>query len=66
MYNLKNNINKMRTIITISILIFSCSIPTYAYPESQMEDCVSSALSNPASKSFSRNVITNYCANWTS
>jgi len=51
----------MRTILTISFLIFSYSIPVYSYPESQMEDCVSSALSNPATKSISINAITNYC-----
>ncbi|AIQ97200.1 hypothetical protein EW15_1108 [Prochlorococcus sp. MIT 0801] len=26
-----------------------------------MDDCVSSALSNPATKSISENAITNYC-----
>ena len=33
----------------------------YSYPESQMEDCVSSAISNPATKSISKAKITNYC-----
>ena len=33
----------------------------YSYPESQMQDCVSSALSNPATKSISKASITNYC-----
>ena len=33
----------------------------YSYPESQMEDCISSALANPATKSISKNLITNYC-----
>ena len=51
----------MKTILIISILIFSCSSAAYSYPESQMEDCVSSALSNPATKSVSKNAITNYC-----
>ena len=33
----------------------------YAYPDSQMKDCVSSALSNPSTKSISKASITNYC-----
>ena len=33
----------------------------YSYPESQMQDCISSALSNPATKSLSKSSITSYC-----
>ena len=33
----------------------------YSYPESQMEDCISSALSNPATNSISKEKITKYC-----
>ena len=33
----------------------------FSYPESQMDDCISSALSNPATKSISTIAITNYC-----
>tara|TARA_B100000579_G_scaffold416038_1_gene411194 strand:- start:527 stop:733 length:207 start_codon:yes stop_codon:yes gene_type:complete len=33
----------------------------YSYPNSQMEDCVSSALSNPATSSVSKDSIANYC-----
>ena len=33
----------------------------YSYPDSQMEDCVASALSNPATNSISKASITNYC-----
>ena len=51
----------MIKIVIISILIFSYSIPAYSYPDSQMDDCVSSALSNPATKSISKIAITNYC-----
>ena len=51
----------MKAFIIISILIFSFSNTTYSYPESQMEDCLSSALSNPATKSISKIAITNYC-----
>ena len=51
----------MKAFIIISILIFSFSSTAYSYPESQMEDCLSSALSNPATKSISKIAITNYC-----
>ena len=33
----------------------------YSYPVSQMDDCISSALSNPATKSISKLAISNYC-----
>ena len=33
----------------------------YAYPESQMDDCISSALNNPSTKSLSKASITTYC-----
>ena len=51
----------MKAFIIISILIFSFSSTAYSYPESQMEDCLSSALSNPATNSVSKQAITNYC-----
>ena len=51
----------MKTFLMISILIFSYISPAYSYPESQMEDCISSALNNPATKSISKIAITNYC-----
>ncbi len=51
----------MKTFVIISIIIFSYSSVAYSYPESQMNDCVSSALSNPATKSISKIAITNYC-----
>ncbi len=51
----------MKVILVISIIIFSYSSTVYSYPESQMNDCVSSALSNPATKSISKIAITNYC-----
>ena len=50
----------MKTILIISILIISFASTAYSYPESQMEDCVSSAISNPATKSISKASITNY------
>ena len=51
----------MKKILIISIIILSCAETAYSYPESQMDDCISSALSNPATKSISKIEITNYC-----
>ena len=51
----------MKKILIISILIISFASTAYSYPESQMEDCVSSAISNPATNSISKDLITNYC-----
>ena len=51
----------MKAFLIISFFVFSFSSTAYSYPESQMEDCVSSALSNPATKSISKDAIINYC-----
>ena len=51
----------MKAILILSIIIFTFSRTAYSYPESQMNDCVSSALSNPATKTISKIAITNYC-----
>ena len=51
----------MKEFLIISIFIFSFTGIAYSYPESQMDDCISSALSNPATKSISKIAITNYC-----
>ena len=51
----------MKAIIIISIILLTYSGTAYSYPESQMDDCVSSALSNPATLSISKIAITNYC-----
>ena len=51
----------MKVILIISIIIFSYTETAYSYPESQMDDCVSSALSNPATNSISKIEIKNYC-----
>ena len=51
----------MKVILIISILIVSFASTAYSYPQSQMEDCVSSALSNPSTKMISKDAITNYC-----
>ena len=49
--------------ISILLLILICSFarPAYSYPESQIDDCITSALSNPATKSISKISIKNYC-----
>ena len=51
----------MKLILIIFIIIFSYAETAYSYPESQMDDCVSSALSNPATNSISKIEIRNYC-----
>ena len=51
----------MKAILIISIIILTYSGTAYSYPETQMDDCVSSALSNPATNSISKVAITNYC-----
>ncbi len=51
----------MKEILIISIIIFSFASTAYSYPESEMADCISSSLSNPATKSISKVAITNYC-----
>tara|TARA_Y100001968_G_scaffold175594_1_gene160902 strand:- start:983 stop:1219 length:237 start_codon:yes stop_codon:yes gene_type:complete len=51
----------MYNLLIIILLIFSFAGTAYTYPESQIEDCISSALNNPATKSISKTSITNYC-----
>ena len=51
----------MKGILIISFIIFTYCGSAFSYPQSQMDDCVSSALSNPATKSISKIAITNYC-----
>ena len=51
----------MKKILIISKFVISFASTAYSYPESQMEDCISSAISNPATKSISKDSITNYC-----
>ena len=51
----------MKSILIICILTISFASKAYSYPESQMKDCVASALGNPATKSISKDAITNYC-----
>ncbi len=51
----------MKIFIIISFLLFSFVATANSYPENQMDDCISSALSNPATKSISKSSIINYC-----
>ena len=51
----------MKNLLIFSILIFSFTGTAYSYPESQMADCMSSALNNPATESISKIAIKNYC-----
>ena len=51
----------MKFFLILLLIIFSHVGKVISYPESQMDDCISSALSNPATKSISRSSITNYC-----
>tara|TARA_B100000700_G_C15011293_1_gene841070 strand:+ start:646 stop:882 length:237 start_codon:yes stop_codon:yes gene_type:complete len=51
----------MKLLLTSLFLIFLSVNKAYAYPQSQMNDCVSSALSNPATKTISKDSITKYC-----
>ena len=51
----------MKNLLIITLLFLAFTGTAYAYPESQMEDCISSALENPATKSISKISITNYC-----
>ena len=51
----------MKGFLFISIILLTYSGIAYSYPESQMDDCVSTALSNPATKYISKVAIRNYC-----
>jgi len=51
----------MKAIIIISIFIISFSNTAYSYPENQMDDCIKSALNNPATKLITKKAITKYC-----
>ena len=51
----------MKKFASLLLLFFILAIPTYAYPENQMDDCISSAKDNPAVKNISEESIRNYC-----
>ncbi len=53
--------SKMKAILIIYFIIFYSCGTAYSYPESQMDECVSSALSNPSTNNISKIAITNYC-----
>ena len=41
--------------------MISFASTAYSYPESQMDECISAALSNPATNSISKEAIRKYC-----
>ena len=51
----------MKIFFVTTLILFSFSGIAYSYPESQMKECISSALNNPATKSISKIKISNYC-----
>ncbi len=51
----------MKIVLFLFLVIFCFAQTSYSYPQSQMDDCISSALRNPATKSISKSSITNYC-----
>jgi len=51
----------MKKLSLIFVLMLSFAGIAHSYPESQMDDCIRSALSNPATKTISEIAITNYC-----
>tara|TARA_Y100001968_G_C19062104_1_gene574260 strand:+ start:56 stop:292 length:237 start_codon:yes stop_codon:yes gene_type:complete len=51
----------MKLFLFLLLLLITFAGTAYSYPESQMDDCITSALSNPATKSISKISITNYC-----
>ena len=51
----------MKKILIIFLLMFFFVGPVYSYPENKMDDCISRALENQATKSNPRSSIINYC-----
>ena len=51
----------MKIFSLILVLMLSFAGIAHSYPESKMDDCIRSALSNPATKTISEIAITNYC-----
>ena len=51
----------MKYFISLLLIILFHAGIAYSYPESQMDDCISSALNNPATHSISKDSIINYC-----
>ena len=51
----------MKAFVIIFIIVLSYSGIAYSYPQRQMDDCINSALSNPATKSISIMALKSYC-----
>ncbi len=51
----------MKIVLFFILLFYSFSGPAYSYTEIQMEECLSSAIINPATKSISKSSLSNYC-----
>ena len=50
---------RLSTFFFLVLLVFAS--PTFAYPQDQFKDCVTSANQNPSVKSASQDAIRNYC-----
>ena len=51
----------MKEFVSLVLSLFILAMPVYAYPESQMEDCILSAKDNPAVINIPEESIKNYC-----
>ena len=51
----------MKKLASLLLSLFISAMPAYAYPESQMEDCILSAKENPAVINIPEESIKNYC-----
>ena len=56
-----NNFLTMKELTFLWLLLLILSIPVYAYPENQMDDCIISAKENPAVINIPEESIRNYC-----
>ena len=51
----------MKSFIISSLLIFLFVFPAFGYQKDQINDCIKNAISNPATKSISKDSIVKYC-----
>ena len=51
----------MKFLLIISLILLGFAGSTFSYPESQMGECISNALNNPATKSIPQNKLKKYC-----
>ena len=51
----------MKAFLVLSVLIFSYVNSAYSYPVTQVDECISTALSNAATKTISKVAIRNNC-----